>query len=73
MHQVSSWLDKIDVTQQSRPAVLALRAICAFVIDKNADNAMSYMKKLEQKSNPVWNLNMAFLLGYTGNLKHSTQ
>jgi hypothetical protein len=73
MPQVKDWLDKIDESQKNRPAVNALNAICAFVLDKNADIAMNFVKKPEQKSNPVWQLNMAFLNGFKGNLKHSIQ
>lgn len=71
--QINDWLDKIDTNHQSRPAVYALRAICAFVTHKNVDGAMDFMKKLEQQANPVWNLNMAFLYGYNRDLKHSIQ
>ena len=73
MSQVKSYLDKIEESQKERPAVNALSAICAIVIDKDVDTAMNFVKKLPQQTYPVWNLNMAFLYGYKGDLKHSIQ
>ena len=71
--QVKFWLDKIDENQKQRPAVNALSAICAIVIDKDVEAAMNFVKKLPQQNHPVWNLNMAFLHGFKGDLKHSIQ
>lgn len=71
--QMSFWLKKIDMAHQTRPAVLALRSISAFVKDADVASAIDYMRKMEHKENPVWNLNMAFLLGYAGDLKHAIQ
>lgn len=73
MPQIKNWLDKIEPSQQSRTAVLSLRAICAFAIDKDVDSAIDIVKKLEQIANPIWNLNMAFLYGFKRDLKHSIQ
>ncbi len=73
MPQIKNWLDKIEPSQQSRSAVLNLKAICAFAIDKNADTAIDFIKKLEKRANPIWNLNMAFLYGFKKDLKHSIQ
>ncbi|HEY8098367.1 MAG TPA: hypothetical protein VIE91_01160 [Methylophilaceae bacterium] len=71
--KIPAWLDKIDLDQQQRPGVNALRAICAFVINKDANLAMSYVMKLQDKSSPIWNLNVAFLYGFMGDLKRSVQ
>lgn len=65
------WIKKIEPGQRNRPGVHSLFAICAFVMNRDVDTAIDYIKKLEQNNNPIWNLNMAFLYGYKGDLKQS--
>jgi len=69
--KVYQWLQKVDPEQRSRPGVLGLYAICEFVLNKNVEKAITHIKKLEQPSNPIWQLNMAFLYGYKGQLKQA--
>jgi tetratricopeptide (TPR) repeat protein len=68
---VHSWLEKIDASQKNRPGVHYLYAICAFVRDRSIDNAINFVKKINENNNPVWHLNLAFLYGYKGDLKLS--
>lgn len=65
------WLEKIDPNQKMRPGVQNLLAISAFVRERDVEKSIEHIKKLEQNNNPVWNLNMAFLSGYKGDLKQS--
>ncbi len=48
-----------------------LRAIMAFVQDDDVTVAINLLKKIKSQDNPLWQLNMAFLRGYQGNLKNA--
>lgn len=71
--EILKWLEKIDEKHQLRFGVIALKAICIFASNKDVDSAINLVKKLPHEGNPVWNLNMAFLYGFNGDLKHSIQ
>lgn len=71
MQNVYTWIQKVDIQQKNRPGILGLYAICEFVLNQNVDKSLEYVKKLEQPSNPIWQLNMAFLYGYKGQLKQA--
>lgn len=71
IEQMHEWLQKIDKSQQNRPGVLYLSAICAFVKDLDADSAIEFVNKINQNNDPTWHLNLAFLYGYKGNLQKS--
>ena len=44
INNVYEWIEKIDPTQKNRPGVHNLYAICAFVMNKDVDKAIDYIK-----------------------------
>ena len=71
INNVFEWLEKIEPAQRNRPGVHSLYAICAFVMSRDIDKAIDFIKKMEHNNDPVSILSMAFLYGYKGDLKHS--
>lgn len=51
--------------------VLNFRAILAFVLRKDIDEAIALIKKIKASGQPHWHLNLAFLLAYKGEYKNA--
>jgi len=64
-------LTHLAPAHQEAKETLNLNAILAFVLRKNADDAIAIVKKIKAPESPLWHLNMAFLLGYQKNLKNA--
>ncbi|OSZ73294.1 hypothetical protein CAP37_16760 [Hydrogenophaga sp. IBVHS1] len=60
---------KVPVTLRVR----FLLAIKLFVCDRDVRGALTALKPLKNKFDPLWNYNMAFLKGYSGDLKSAAR
>ena len=71
--QAESHLAFLDPIHQDEKETLNLKAILAFVLHRNVREAIELIKKVKAPEHSQWHLNMAFLLGYSGNLKNAVR
>lgn len=69
--QTEANLTHLAPTHQDAKETLNLKAILAFVLRKDIDDAIAMVKKIKAPESPLWHLNMAFLLGYRKELKNA--
>jgi tetratricopeptide (TPR) repeat protein len=69
LNELSANLAKIHESRLGLPPVLNLRAIEAILQRRDADEALGLLKQSQDQNNGAWHYNMAFLLGYKGDLK----
>lgn len=70
IEELGTYLLNVDESRKDTvQSVLNIRAIHAFLKDRDVDSAIMYLKAIKDKNNGLWHYNMAFLNGYTGDLK----
>lgn len=69
--KVEENLTHLAHAHQDSKETLYLRAILSFVLRGNTNDAIEIIKKIKETENPLWHLNMAFLLGYQKKLKNA--
>jgi len=71
LEQTRDYLNRLLPIHYDSHESINLRAIIAFVIDDDVVTAINLLKKIKAQDDALWQLNMAFLLGYQGNLKNA--
>lgn len=66
-------LEKIPNEFANEYGVLLLRSVEAFLIGRNINNAIEYLKKCKRVNEPAWRLNLAFLKAYQKDLRKAIQ
>ncbi len=69
--QCERHLGTLVKTHQEDRGTLNLRAILAFVLKRDVEQSIALLKRVKAIGQPLWHLNMAFLLGYKGELKNA--
>lgn len=69
--QAEKYLEYLAPEYQDTKEALNLRAILAFILREDIDEAIALIKKIKGRGHPQWHLNLAFLLGYKGELKNA--
>lgn len=70
---IKSNLDQIDPTLLSNRRYASLRAIAAFVVDRDPDAALAQLEPMKREADGVWYWNAGFLHAYKGNLRKAAQ
>lgn len=66
-------LEQIDPALLSNRRYASLRAIAAFVVDKDPEAALAQLEPMKREADGVWYWNAGFLHAYKGNLKKAAQ
>ena len=70
IYGLGEYLLKVDKSRrQTVPIILHLRAIHAFLGNRDVDGAIKILKRINAKNDGLWHCNMAFLLAYGGTLR----
>lgn len=69
--KVEENLTHLALAHQESRETLYLRVILSFVLRGDTNDAIEIIKKIKEPENPLWHLNMAFLLGYQKKLKNA--
>ena len=67
--QLSEYVKRIHKSRYHLQGTVYLMAISAFLSDRDTEQAIRFLCQSEDRNNCTWNLNMAFLFGYSGNLR----
>ena len=70
---LKSHLDNITPQILSGLRYVHLRAVAAFLVDRDVDQALSILDSARDRADALWYWNAGFLYAYKGNLKKATQ
>lgn len=71
LSQAENCINRLAPEYIQNKDVLNFRAIIAFVIRRDIDEAISLIKAIKASGQPHWHLNLAFLLAYKGQFKNA--
>lgn len=61
----------LSAQHKESPHALYLSAICQFALHENVIGAIDLIKKIKDRDQAIWHLNIAFLLAYQGQLRNA--
>lgn len=73
IEQIGHYLSQIDATLVAQPRLRNLRAIFAFLGERDVKKARKILNEIRGKRDAVWHLNIAFLHAYQGHLEKAVQ
>lgn len=71
LRQSEAHLANLAPAHRDSKEALNLKAILAFVLQRDIDEAIALIKRVKTPQHSQWHLNIAFLLGYDGQLKNA--
>jgi hypothetical protein len=71
LHEVEHYIQLLAPEYSNDKEVLNFKAITAFVLKKDVKEAIELIRITNDRNQPHWHLNFAFLLAYNGDLKNA--